>query len=350
MKKNLVTFITAPILAISLAACSNGGESDGGQEESGVDVNRVRVVLGSSSTTADTYQNAHAFTENVGEALDVNMAADAIGANNAFQALDSADSDGSTIMFFHDMAYLSVKYGSLPSDYALDNWTVGPVVSLNPGAAFLTSHDAPYDDMVEAADWLEENESETLTFAVEAGGTSELSLDAFYIWVADTYGEDVAERIKVFASGSDEEKNQALWSDNVDIIYGSIGGNEQYTEDDVEDRVKEKFLAITASERVEGFDIPTFAEQGIEVDGEPFTFDKEFFLLMPNDVDESFTTALDDATAEAIETDAYVDELSTNHFETNYVPMEESTQYLQDKRDRLSSLIDQAPEFNDLAS
>ncbi|MDN5587885.1 MAG: hypothetical protein L0G69_15125 [Brevibacterium sp.] len=346
MKKKLAALITAPILALSMTACSSGGSND----EGGVDVNRVRVVLGSSSTTADTYQNAHAFTENVGKALDVNMKADAIGANKAFQALDKAKPDGSTIMFFHDMSYLSVKYGSQPEKFGLDNWTVGPVLSLNPGAAFLTKHDAPYNDMVEAAEWLKDNKSETLTFAVEAGGTSELSLDAFYIWVADTYGDDVAERIKVFATGSDEEKNQALWSGNVDIIYGSIGGNEQYTKDDVEDKVKEKFLAITASEKVDGFDIPTFAEQGIEVDGEPFTFDKEFFVLMPKDIEDSFATALDDAAAEAIETDAYGDELSKNNFRTDYVPIDESTQHIEDKRERLETIIDQAPDFNDLAS
>ena len=346
MKKKLAALITSPILALSMTACSDGGTGDDG----GVDVNRVRVVLGSSSTTADTYQNAHAFTENVGQALDVNMKADAIGANKAFQALDKAKPDGSTIMFFHDMAYLSVKYGSQPEKFGLDNWTVGPVVSLNPGAAFLAKHDAPYNDLVEAAEWLNDNKSETLTFAVEAGGTSELSLDAFYLWVADKYGDDVAERIKVFATGSDEEKNQALWSGNVDIIYGSIGGNEQYTKDDVEDKVKEKFLAITASERVEGFDIPTFAEQGIEVDGEPFTFDKEFFVLMPKDVEDSFASALDDATAEAVETDAYVDELSKNHFQPNYVPLDESTKHVEEKRDRLESIIDQAPDFDALAS
>ncbi|WP_105567211.1 type 2 periplasmic-binding domain-containing protein [Microbacterium halophytorum] len=338
--------IAAPVMALGLASCSGGG----GGEDGGIDVNRVRVVLGSSSTTADTYQNAHAFTENVGEALDVDMKADAIGANQAFQALDKAKDDGSTIMFFHDMAYLSVKYGSQPEKFALDNWTVGPVVSTNPGAAFLAAHDAPYDDMVEAAEWLADNGSEELTFAVEAGGTSELSLDAFYIWVADEYGQDVAERIKVFATGSDEEKNQALWAGNVDIVYGSIGGNEQYTGDDVEAKVREKFLGITASERVEGYDIPTFAEMGIAVDGEPFTFDKEFFTLLPKEIDEGFASALDEATAEAVESDAYVEELTANNFLTNYVPMDESTEYIEAKRDRLESLIDQAPDFNDLAS
>jgi len=345
MKKKLVALLTAPIIALTIAGCGSGSS----ESSDGVDVSRVRVVLGSSSTTADTYQNAHAFTTNVEDKLGASMKADAVGANNAFQALERAPSDGSTIMFFHDMAYLSVKYGSMPEKFVLENWTVGPVVSKNPGAAFLAKHDAPYDTMVEAVEWLKDNGSETLTFAVEAGGTSELSLDAFYLWVADTYGQDVADRIKVFATGSDEKKNQALWAGNVDIIYGSIGGNEQYTRDDVEDKIKEKFLGITASERVEGFDVPTFKEQGIEVDGEPFTFDKEFFVLMPKDVDDEFSSALDDAVSEAIETEGYVEELKKNHFLPNYVPLEESREYIESKRERLEAIIDQAPEFSELA-
>ncbi|GAA1194933.1 tripartite tricarboxylate transporter substrate-binding protein [Prauserella alba] len=347
MHRKLAALTTVPILAVGIAGCGSLG---GSGSENGLDVNRVRVVLGSSSTTADTYQNSHAFTTHVGEELGVNMKADAIGANRAFQALDSAKTDGSTVMFFHDMAYLSVKYGAQPEKFALDNWKVGPVVSTNPGAAFLAADEAPYDTMAEAAQWLKDNPGENLTFAVEAGGTSELSLDAFYLWVEDEYGAEVAERIKVFATGSDEEKNQALWAGNVDIIYGSIGGNEQYTKDDVEDKVREKFLGITASEPVEGYDIPTFKEQGIEVDGQPFTFNKEFFLLMPKDVEKNFRQTLDSATAKAIETDGYIDELAKNKFIPNYVPIKDSKDYIEKKRKRLESIIDQAPEFSDLAS
>jgi tripartite-type tricarboxylate transporter receptor subunit TctC len=347
MRRKLAALTAVPVLAVGMVGC---GSLTGSDSQGAVDVNRVRVVLGSSSTTADTYQNSHAFTTHVGDELGVNMKADAIGANQAFQALESAQTDGSTIMFFHDMAYLSVKYGALPEKYALDNWKVGPVVSTNPGAAFLAADEAPYNTMAEAAQWLKDNPDEELTFAIEAGGTSELSLDAFYIWVEDEYGADVADRIKVFATGSDEEKNQALWAGNVDIIYGSIAGNEQYTQDDVEDKVREKFLGITASKRVEGYDIPTFKQQGIEVDGEPFTFNKEFFLLMPKDVDKNFRQALDSATAKAIKTDGYVKELSKNKFIPNYVPVEKSRGYIEEKRQRLESIIDQAPEFSDLAS
>ncbi|WP_019810888.1 tripartite tricarboxylate transporter substrate-binding protein [Saccharomonospora halophila] len=341
----LAALTTVPVLAAGLAGC---GLQSGSGSEGGLDVNRVRVVLGSSSTTADTYQNSHAFTTHVGDELGVGMKADAIGANKAFQALDSAKTDGSTIMFFHDMAYLSVKYGAQPEKFALENWKVGPMVSTNPGAAFLAADEAPYDTLAQAATWLKDNPGEDLTFAVEAGGTSELSLDAFYIWVKDKYGTKIAERIKILATGSDEKKNQALWAGNVDIIYGSIAGNEQYTKGDVKDKVKEKFLGITASKPVEGYDIPTFKQQGIKIDGAPFTFDKEFFLLMPKDIDKGFRQALDEATAKAIKTDAYVEELKKNKFVPNYVPIEQSREYIEQKRERLESIIDQAPEFSDL--
>ena len=343
MKKKLTALIAAPALLLSMAACSSGDSDDGG-----VDVNRVRVVLGSSSTTADTYQSAHAFTENVGKELDVNMKADAVGRNQAYQALEKAKGDGSTILFFHDSGYLAVMYGALPEKYSLENFTVGPVISLNPGAAFLAKHDAPYDDLAEAAEWLSENESETLSFAVEPGGSSELALDAFYIWATEKYGDDLGDRIEVFATGSDEEKNQALWAGNTDIIFGSVTGNEQYTGDDVETKVREKFLALTASEPLEGYDIPTYTELGIEVNGEPYAFDKEFYALMPKDIDEGYASALDEATGQAIESDAYRDELSKNMLEPNYIPMSESTDYLMDKQERLQAIVDQAPDIADL--
>src|SRR5665811_1351228 len=84
MKKKLVALLTAPIIALTIAGCGSGSS----ESSDGVDVSRVRVVLGSSSTTADTYQNAHAFTTNVEDKLGASMKADAVGANNAFQALE----------------------------------------------------------------------------------------------------------------------------------------------------------------------------------------------------------------------------------------------------------------------
>ncbi|RSL34018.1 hypothetical protein D7Z54_07860 [Salibacterium salarium] len=371
--KKLLMFLMVAFLGIVLVACGSGSESEdtsgedtsgdetsgedttetneeeGGGEETTVDLNRMRVVIGSSSTGGDTYQNADAVTRYLEDEMDTNTKVDAVGALRAFDELGQAKDDGSTVMFFHDMAYLGVEYGSFDEDQALENWTVGPIVATNPGNAFLTSGDAPYDTMAESAEWLEENPDETVTVAVEAGGTSEVSFDAYYLWVKQEFGEEVSDRIHTYVTGSQEDKNQALWDGNADVIHGSIGANEQYTEDGVEDKIKMKFLGITASERVEGYDVPTFDEQGITVDGESFTFDKEFFFLMPADVNSSFATNLDNAVAEVVENPDYEEDLNTNTYVVNHKPAEEAKEYLLEKREEIQSLIEQSPDLDDIS-
>lgn len=348
MKKIIMT-LTTIIMITLLAACGSSDSTSNSNEDSGFDQDRVRVVIGSSSTSGDSYQIADATSRNIEEILDTNMKVDAIGANQAFSELDKAKDDGSTMFFFHDMAYLSVAYGELPDEYELDNFTVGPVVATNPGNAFLAKDDAPYDTMAESAEWLEENPDETITVAIEAGGTSEITFDLYYFWIEEEFGEDVVDRVNVYVTGSQEDKDQALWDDNADIIHGSLGANEEYTKDGVEDKIKMKFLGITAEEKVEGFDdISTFGEQGIAVDGEEAVFDKEFFYLLPKDVDEDVLTALDDAAAEIAEGDAYKEDLGEYGYVVNYISAKEAKDYLFEKRDKLSEIIEKAPDLDDI--
>ncbi|MDZ5782032.1 hypothetical protein [Marinococcus luteus] len=352
--KKMIALVSVGSMGFMMAACGTGdsggeGEQTSGQEGStSVDPNRVRTVIGSSSTGGDTYQIADATTRNVEDTLETNMQVDAVGADRAFSELSNAKDDGSTAMFFHDMAYLGVEYGSFSEEYDLDNWTIGPMVATNPGNAFLTSGDAPYDTMAESAEWLEENPDEEVTVALEEGGVSEIVFDGYYLWAEEEYGSDVADRIKVYATGSQEDKNQALWDGNADIIHGSIGANQEYTEDDVDDNVEMKFLGVTTEERVDGYDIPTFAEQGISVDGEEFVFEKEFFFLLPKDVDEDYVNALDNGAAELAESEEFANDLDKNTYNVNHMPSDEAEEHLVEKRKEMQDIIEKAPDINDL--
>lgn len=351
MKKKLIGLLVFSLLAMGLVACSSSSsgdsDSEGGTE---VDVNRVRVVIGSTSTGGDTYQNADAISRFLEEPLGTNMKVDAVGANRAFDELATAKNDGSTVLFFHDMAYLSVEYGTLDEKYSLENWANGPIVSINPGNVFLASADAPYNTMAESAEWLKNNPGETITVAIEAGGVSEISFDGYYLWVKEQYGTEVSDRIKVYVTGSQSDKDQALWDSNADIIHGAIASNVQYTEDGVDDQIKMKFLGVTAPERVEGYDIPTFAEQGIKVNGKDFTFAKEYFFLLPKDVDADFLEKLDKAASEIAKDPKYAEDLGVNSYYVNYVPAAEAEAYLIEKRDTLKSIIENAPKLDDITS
>ncbi|MBM4761045.1 tripartite tricarboxylate transporter substrate-binding protein [Bacillus sp. B15-48] len=347
-------FIVILILSMVLAACgSNSGTTSADEDEgesTAIDVSRVRVLIGSSSTAGDTYQNADAITRYVEKELQTNAKVDAVGANRAFDELAKAKKDGSSVMFFHDMAYLGVEYGSFNDAYALENWTIGPVVALNPGNAFLAKADAPFNTMVEAVDWLVANPDQQLKVAIEAGGVSQIGFDAFYIWVQEEYGQEVADRVKVYVTGSQSDKDQALWDGNADIIHGSVSSNVQYTEDGVDDKIKMKFVGITSEERLEGYNIPTFAEQGIVIDGQPFAFDKEYFFLLPKDISEDFVDKLDRAVAKVVENPDYAQDLAVNAFVVNHVPMADAEAHLIAKRDFLSEIIEKGPNLNDITT
>ncbi|WP_080846011.1 tripartite tricarboxylate transporter substrate-binding protein [Cytobacillus gottheilii] len=348
--KKLLFVLVAGLLVLTAAACGN--QTGGTDAEAGtgtVDLSRVRVLIGSTSTGGDTYQIADLISRNVEKPLDTNIKVDAVGSERAFNELTKAKTDGSEIMFFHDMAYLGVEYGSFGDEHELENWKIGPVVATNPGNAFLAKADAPYDTLAEAAQWLQDHPDEMVTVAIEAGGVSQIGFDAFYLWAKEEFGQDVADRIKVYVTGSQKDKDQALWDGNVDIIHGSIGANNEYTKDGVEDKIKMKFLGLTAGERVEGYDIPTFAEQGITVNGKEFVFDKEFFFILPKDIDDNFVDALDQAVAEAVENEDYQNDLLKNAYVANYVPADESADYLLEKRETLRYIISNAPSLDDIA-
>ena len=94
------------------------------------------MVIGSTSTGGDSYMIADMVTRYLGEEMGFNGKVDAIGNAQALDTISKAKGDGTTIMMFHDMAFLSVLFGAVSEDYALENLTVGPRIGVNPGGCF----------------------------------------------------------------------------------------------------------------------------------------------------------------------------------------------------------------------
>lgn len=360
MKKALI-FLLVLVLAVGLIGCGKetGKPVDtasepvevGDVEDTKVDFSRMRILIGSTSTGGDTYENADAISRYLEDELGVNTAIDSVGAARAFGELKKAPKNGSTVMFFHDMTYLGVEFGSYSEDFALENWEIGPIVSTNPGNAFLAKHDAPYDTLSEASEWLANNPNETISVAIEAGGVSEILFDAFYLWTKDEYGTEVSDRIRVYVTGGQSDKDQALWDGNADIIYGSMGANAQFTEEGVEDQIKMKFLAVASNERMKGFDVPTFKEQGITFKGAEFAFDKEFFFLLPKDVDPTFIAKLDKAVENVMNKQPqYEEDLNKRTYLKNHKSVKESKEYLYEKRALMQRMISEAPDLDDITN
>ncbi len=306
---------------------------------------RIRWLVPSTSIGGDSYGTADPVSRYLGEVLNFNVKVDAIG-TRSFDELLKAKPDGTTIVQSHDMIFLGILFGAYSEDWNLENYRIGPRVAINPGACFAAHIDAPYNDLVELAQYLKDNPNETIRVPVEAGSTSNIAYTAYYNWVSDTYGKDVADRLRVVIFGSTSEKLQALWDGQCDIIFASIGSLEQYVLEGVENRLKLKWLAFL--DEVEGYDSYTMAEQGITLDGKPFTFSKEFLIYLPKDIPQEVVDALDAGMEIVSKDEKFLAELGKRYFKCSFLPSEEAEEYIIAKRASMKKLIKNAPDLDKL--
>ncbi|HAE61512.1 MAG TPA: hypothetical protein DCG38_04160 [Eubacteriaceae bacterium] len=336
--------------SLLLTGCSTNGDNGGDEAEASLQGKRVRVVIGSTSTGGDTYLTADTVTRYLSEKLDFNGKVDAIGASRALEEIVTTEQNGETIMMFHDMTYLGVAFGAYEDRYALENFIVGPRFAYSQLSCLTASADAPYDDLAELAEWLEANPNEMVKIAIEAGGVSQLVFNSYYNWVDDAYGEEVSSRVKAFISGSTDEKAQALWDGNTDLMFGDVTALEQYVSEDVDAQIRMKIVGITSGERIPGKDYKTFAEQGITLDGEPFVFDKEYNVFYPEGMPQSIIDEVDAAIAEIAEDPAYIEDLETMGFRAGYLSSEDNKEHMYNKRDSLMNMINNSPSLDELTA
>ena len=194
---------------------------------------RARIVIGSTSVSGDSYMIADIVNRYLQKYLKCSSKVDPVGANEAFATIKDAASDEMTFMIFHDMTYLGVLFGSYGEEYDLENMVIGPRAGQNPGSCFAAKKSAPYKDIKELAEWLKADNSRTVRLSVELGALSNLGFVIYYVWLKNTYGEDVANQMRFVPGGSTDTKLQQLWDNNADVIFGDYSSFLQYTADGV---------------------------------------------------------------------------------------------------------------------
>lgn len=309
----------------------------------------VRVVIGSTSTSGDSYMIADIVTRYLSQEMGFNGKVDAIGNAAALDEIANAAGDGKTVMMFHDMTYLSVLFGSVDEKYALENMTVGPRIGQNPGGCFGAAAEKDWKNLSDVTQYLIDNPDKTVSFNIESGATSHLCFAAYYLYVKDTYGDEVAGRIKAIVGGTTAEKLQRLWDRNADVIYGDTSSFAQYTEDGVEDQLKMTMFGSCGE--VNGVDIDSMATDGVTFDGAPFDFAKDFAMYFPKDMDPSVLAEYEAAMQRVTENpdfQADMAELYYNTLSADEVTVDASKTYIYLKRDVCQKLIDAAPSLDTL--
>ncbi len=316
--------------------------------ESSLKGKRVRVVIGSTSTGGDSYMIADMVTRYLGEEMGFNGKVDAIGNAQALDTISKAKGDGTTIMMFHDMAFLSVLFGAVSEDYALENLTVGPA-SASTLAAALWPRPTPYNNLNEAAQWLADNPGEELRVNIESGSASHLDFVVWYMWVQEQYGDEVASRIKALVGGTTDEKKQRLWDGNTDIIYADYSSCVEFTKEGVDAQLAMKLFDTCGN--LEGSGVISMADDGITFNGKPFDFNKDFFMLFPKDMDEGILNEIAAAMQKVCENPDFQAEMAGLLYSAvtaEEADLEASRQFISDKRDIGQEIIDVAPGLDEL--
>lgn len=311
----------------------------------------LRIVIGSTSTGGDTYQNASIVAEALAKKLGINAKVDAVGPTAAFKAI-ARSSDGSTIMLFHDQSYLGYLYGVRGFSDIFTEYKVGPTVSINPGDAFLVPAKSPYktvDDVIQAA-----GHGTRVRVAVQPGGVSEIGYSALKNAVKVRFPGKEGNMVRV-NTGSQSDKNQLLFDGQADVINGSVQANEQYTRLPESDQKAMRFIWIPARQKTleqanpEGLG-QTTREQllqyaspkaSVTQDGKKnWEFDKEFFFLYNKDMKPEFVAAIDKALTEIYAEGKIQPELKKSFFIPNFMPSKEAEAYLKQKVAATKKVID----------
>jgi tripartite-type tricarboxylate transporter receptor subunit TctC len=135
-----------------------------------------------------------------------------------------------------------------------------------------------------------------------------------------------------------------MWDGNCQAAYGATNVFEECTLDGVDAQQKLKIIGLMSPDRLPDKDWPTFAEQGITLDGKPFDFTKEYSLFYPKDIPEEYVAALRDVCASP----TYLADMEKVGYMPQFFDSKENTKHTYEKREAFRKFIENAPNFDDL--
>lgn len=296
----------------------------------------TRVLIGSTSVTGDTYENADLISRAISEEMDADFKVDPVGSGEIFKELEKAKDDGSTVAFFHDYTYLGYLYGSYEVDW-LEKMQIGPTVAINAGTCLTVMDNnrfgiQDWDSLVAAA---KENK---IVVGIQEGSVSNFVSDGLRAYLVEE--ENVpAENVEFIALGSMGDQREALWAGTIDVFNGSYSTDYENTAEagNTDEKTMMKIIALTGEDRLEGVDLPTLAE----LTGGKLFYDKEFFFVTKKGTDSEFITKLETAVKNAIDNDEeYNKRLADSYYQTNFKTLEESEEHFADKMEAAKQIIE----------
>jgi len=310
----------------------------------------LRIVIGSKSTGGDTYQSSAIVAQYLGKKLGINVKVDATGMTAAYNTIERL-SNGSTVMIFHDQAYLGYLYGKKGYENPFEAYRIGPVFAINPGNAYLVAKKSPYQNIEQLMQACAKGTK--VRVAIQPGGVSEIGYTALKNAIRIQHPGKQGCLVAV-NRGSQEDKNQAMFDGLADLINGSVQANEQYTRLPASDQKAMRFVWLTARKQTieqaspQGMgktsraQLLKYVDPNVSVtqDGKKnFTFDKEFFFLYNKNMNPAQIAEIDKALTEIFKEGKIQETMKKSFFIPDFLPSAKAEAYLKDKMEQYKVII-----------
>lgn len=313
-------------LALFLLAAATLILAEGSTEKSGAryPTQPIQVIV-PAGAGGDTDLNCRilgAYLEKeIGQPIIVVNVGGAGGSLGSRKVMD-APTDGYTALFFHPSMLLNQLLGLV--DYGPADMANAGMAVLDETNVFVTHKNTPYKNMKDVVAAARKS-PETITFATEIGGFTNLQVLAFQ----DAAGV----KLNVVDVGGAAAKTAALKGEQVDIIGTQYGLVKDYVANG-----DFRVLGVLSDNRNPAFpDVPTFKEQGIDI-----SFTKFFFFSFPPKASSDIVTTFTKALERAVANPAYQKEVIAKLLVTpHYMAPAEALSYIKKEEDKYNKYKDQ---------
>lgn len=327
--KKLLAILLALAMCLSLAACSNGGDtttSDATTDDAAT-----------SDATADTTASDEPLTiEDVwpaGTTVYIDVPAKAGGGTDLYtryltqawtelypdvnfvvtnydttevgrENAKNADPDGTHFLVHHAGACLEYLSGSTNVNSMEDYATVG-VINLGGPQAIIARPDAPYHNFAELGEYIAAHPGEVV-IGCSLGGASQAAIYS----VIEGLGEGYGDMVNWVQCSSEADKLTQTASGSIDIANCSIPNAQGYEADGrltILGTVGPEVSTLETMDELLGTELPENYASGPEQGIPDATFECSYYLWAPKDTPENICRAVNEAVCAACDVQSYID-------------------------------------------
>ena len=328
MWKKLSTVALAGSLALSLAACSSGGNESASSNypEKGITIVAPSGAGGGWDLTARAIAKTMNDTKIVEESIMVENKPGGGGAVYMAEYATKEAANDYVLLVKSPPILINNNKAEGNSPYGYKDTT--PLAQLTRDyGAIVVQADSEFKTLKDVLDAIKADPTQVTL----AGGSAPGSMDHLVgVLPAFEYGID-PKSVKYVSYDGGGEAVAALLGNNADVIATDASTIAEYVKSgDV------RVLAVSSSERLEGTlsDVPTFKEEGIDAE---FTIWRGLFG--PKDMSDAAVKYWSEKLEELVETDEWKAELDRNGWQSEYRNADDFTTYLENQEKVIVDLL-----------